>query len=259
MIVDEITILDERWQRLQSNYQALLSILPKIALKTFILTEERPPERLAGQHAIHQTLEELVAHSKQEILAFLPPPSDAVCTALAGRMLNLAVRQPGVHTRAIYTDATITVALGVPRPAQLAAAGIEIRIAADLPLNLIIVDRAVAVLPVEAAHPDRGARLIRDSCTITALIALFESFWVTGQSFSPDEIQVEECGALDRAILRQLATGNKDDAVARQLGISVRTLRRRIADLMQQVNAQSRFELAIEAATRGWVDSAAVR
>lgn len=58
----------------------------------------------------------------------------------------------------------------------------------------------------------------------------------------------------DRATLRILqlmATGVTDDTAARQLGCSTRTYRRRVATLMQQLNATSRFQAGLYAAHHG--------
>lgn len=56
-----------------------------------------------------------------------------------------------------------------------------------------------------------------------------------------------------RAILQCLNAGMKDDAIARQLGISERTVRRRVADLAARLGAASRFQIGAQAARRGWV------
>ncbi|WP_247597705.1 LuxR C-terminal-related transcriptional regulator [Streptomyces sp. RKND-216] len=54
-------------------------------------------------------------------------------------------------------------------------------------------------------------------------------------------------------MLDLLTEGMTDEAVARQLGVSVRTTRRITAELMQRLGARSRFEAGVLAAGRGWV------
>lgn len=54
-------------------------------------------------------------------------------------------------------------------------------------------------------------------------------------------------------MLRLLAAGLTDEAVARRLDVSVRTLRRVTADLMERLEARSRFQAGYLAATRGWL------
>jgi DNA-binding NarL/FixJ family response regulator len=52
-------------------------------------------------------------------------------------------------------------------------------------------------------------------------------------------------------ILQTLATGLTDEAAARRLGISLRTYRRRVAGLMNLLEADSRFQAGVHAAERG--------
>ncbi|WP_235030638.1 helix-turn-helix transcriptional regulator [Nonomuraea solani] len=54
-------------------------------------------------------------------------------------------------------------------------------------------------------------------------------------------------------VLRLAAQGMCDDSIARQLGVSVRTVRARFADAMTELGAQSRFHAGVEAARRGWL------
>ncbi|MEU6996841.1 LuxR C-terminal-related transcriptional regulator [Nonomuraea sp. NPDC046570] len=54
-------------------------------------------------------------------------------------------------------------------------------------------------------------------------------------------------------VLRLAAQGMCDDSIARQLGVSVRTVRARFADAMGELGAQSRFHAGVEAARRGWL------
>nr|WP_241832347.1 LuxR C-terminal-related transcriptional regulator [Pseudofrankia sp. EUN1h] len=54
-------------------------------------------------------------------------------------------------------------------------------------------------------------------------------------------------------LLQLLADGAKDESAARSLGVSVRTVRRMVADLMRRLEARSRFQAGILAKRRGWL------
>jgi len=56
-----------------------------------------------------------------------------------------------------------------------------------------------------------------------------------------------------RALLALLAAGLTDEAIARSLGISLRTVQRRIHDLMETLGATTRFQAGMAARERGWV------
>ncbi|WP_217368154.1 LuxR C-terminal-related transcriptional regulator [Kitasatospora sp. MMS16-BH015] len=61
-------------------------------------------------------------------------------------------------------------------------------------------------------------------------------------------------GPRDLAILRMLASGAKDRAIARALGIGERTVLRRIQTLLETLHADTRFQAGVQAAQRGWLD-----
>lgn len=57
----------------------------------------------------------------------------------------------------------------------------------------------------------------------------------------------------ERDVLALVAAGATDEVIARQLGISPRTLRRRLRELFAELGASNRFHAGVEAARRGWV------
>ncbi len=54
-----------------------------------------------------------------------------------------------------------------------------------------------------------------------------------------------------RQVLELMALGVKDESIGRQLGVSLRTVRRRVADLMIELDSATRFQAGLEAARRG--------
>jgi DNA-binding NarL/FixJ family response regulator len=57
----------------------------------------------------------------------------------------------------------------------------------------------------------------------------------------------------DRQLVEMLAAGAKDEQIARALGVSLRTVRRRVAALLADLGVRSRFQAGVEAMRRGWV------
>jgi DNA-binding NarL/FixJ family response regulator len=53
--------------------------------------------------------------------------------------------------------------------------------------------------------------------------------------------------------LKLPAQGLTDEAAAARLGVSHRTARRMMAELMERLGARSRFEAGLRAAQRGWL------
>ncbi len=58
---------------------------------------------------------------------------------------------------------------------------------------------------------------------------------------------------LDRRVLGLLLAGLTDQVVAAQLGLSLRTLQRRLRYLMDPVGVQTRMQLGWHAARHGWL------
>ena len=56
---------------------------------------------------------------------------------------------------------------------------------------------------------------------------------------------------VETRLLTLLGTGFKDEAIARYLGIGVRTVRRRVAALMEEHGVHTRFQLGAVAERRG--------
>lgn len=80
---------------------------------------------------------------------------------------------------------------------------------------------------------------IRNPALVQCFSAWFELMW----SVAP-EIEVPEAGA-DEALIRMLALGAKDEMIARTLHVGLRTVRRRVAALMDQYGVATRFQLGV--------------
>jgi DNA-binding CsgD family transcriptional regulator len=209
-----------------------------------------PAERLEGVLAVRRRLQELADGARHEVLSFAPPAHDPNAARAASRRPDLEVLSRGVATRTLYLDSIINDPQAVGYAQELEAAGGQVRLVPGLPIRLIIVDHEVAAVPIDPEDGTVGALILHDVGTLSAMVALFEAYWRDGRPI-PHQSPADEFSPTDIVILRLLASGAKDEAVARQLGVSVRTVRRAISNLMTQLNADSRFELGIRAASRG--------
>jgi DNA-binding NarL/FixJ family response regulator len=81
----------------------------------------------------------------------------------------------------------------------------------------------------------------------SALQVLFDQLW---SQATP--LRLSENADPNTTLINLLASGMKDEAIARQLGVSGRTLRRRIAQVQEQLGATSRFQAGLQAGRRGW-------
>ncbi|MEV7673172.1 helix-turn-helix transcriptional regulator [Streptomyces sp. NPDC088752] len=165
-----------------------------------------------------------------------------------------AMLRRGISIRSLYHH---TARFNGPSQAYVAAAsalGAQYRTAHELFGRLIAFDRELAFIPV----PDGswGAVVIREPATVAYLCDIFEQAWDHATPFSNAVGQgLEEVAReIHETIIRLLAAGLKDEAIARRLGMSLRTARRHIADIMEELGAGSRFQAGVAAATRGLLD-----
>jgi predicted DNA-binding transcriptional regulator len=133
----------------------------------------------------------------------------------------------------------------------------ECRFSQNLPLAVTIVDRRLALLPLDVHSPQGPALLVRPSALLDGLNAMFDMVW--GQS-SPVGFPME-AGAANgdarsplsselEALIPLLAAGLNDKAIAHRLHISVRTLIRRVTKLLTVLDARSRFQAGWASALR---------
>jgi DNA-binding NarL/FixJ family response regulator len=125
-------------------------------------------------------------------------------------------------------------------------------------LKLAISDRQLAILPVESDDAVEAALCIRPSGLMEALVRLFELLWesavpVIVAEGEPESSTDQATDSEDRDLATLLASGAKDDVIARHLGVSPRTLSRRIADLLDDLHVRTRFQAGVRAAQLGWL------
>ncbi len=164
-----------------------------------------------------------------------------------------------VETQAVYDTAVLDVegALGVLQ-ARIRG-GEDSRLTFGVPFSCLVVDDAAAVVDVSHVDPSgRGSLLVRNAALVRALSDLVESYWDRGTA-TPRQGEADPSAIStpidrrDRTILTLLAAGAPDATIARQCGISQRTVERRIRALMDSLDASTRFQAGVQAARHGLI------
>lgn len=165
----------------------------------------------------------------------------------------------GAVVRAVYGAAVLGDPVGLRLVQQCISQGEQARVFPDVPLNMTIADdhRALVIVP-GSARERRHAMIVHSSGLLDALIRMFESYWRMGVPVSlgtsrgtgegTDVLDDETC-----QLLAYLTAGLTDESIARELGVSERTVGRRVAKLHELLGAVSRFQLGVQAARRGWI------
>jgi DNA-binding CsgD family transcriptional regulator len=257
---------------------------PDVSLPTLALTyERRARETRSAAHELAQVFFQARSASSNadpgsiRILASLDEVAAVTAEAVAaGTELVRTFRAPSPRTDAIFAsplhsheepsrgaggrvlemksvyDSRILEAPDVLTVLEARERGGErFRFTAAVPFSCVIVDDAAAVVDVSAFDASgSGSTLVRSRPLVRALIALADHLWDLGSPLRrPGAGTVAE--QRDQLILSLLAAGAPDATIARQTGVSQRTVERRVRALMDQLGANTRFQAGVQAARRG--------
>ena len=214
------------------------------------LSEVRPldGELSSGGHAL-EMISQMLRTTTGDMLWLRPdawamPREPAVSEVFAEAIAS------GRKSRAIYPVRALTEAREALQ--TRARLGEQIRVISELPTRMFILGDAHAVLPEPIGFADEPRVHIRQRSIVAALTLWFEALRATATPV-PELDTGEARPDLRRFLLEQLVAGANDEMIARQLGISLRTVRRRIAALMVELGVDTRFQAGVEAVRRGWL------
>lgn len=140
---------------------------------------------------------------------------------------------------------------------HVADSGASVRTASHIPRAAVVADRSLAVLMGTGDGGEATAATVRDPSTVHFLMDLFDHLWDDATPVSsPKPGYAEAVDDLHQSIACLMAKGFTDEVIARKLGMSVRTCRRHIANLMHDLDAVSRFQAGARAVRRQLVAEA---
>lgn len=188
-------------------------------------------------------------HSRaaNEVLCLIRPPF-LVSAPNKGESARAGARKRGVRYRNIVHPDTLALPGWAETLRRDMEDGEEVRLLSDFPFKMIVADRELGLLPLKIDEPQGPMLLLRRSAVLDALCELFDTLWARAipvkfaddNSFSmgaaaPFSPQLEQLVPL-------LAAGVNDKVAAERMGISQRTLMRRVETLYQELEAKSRFQ-----------------
>jgi DNA-binding CsgD family transcriptional regulator len=194
-----------------------------------------------------QLLTALIEQSRGDLLFLRPDTWQMPRESAMSRVVGRAVAS-GRRSRAVYPLRALHEAADVLR--TRVDEGEEVRLIDELPTRLFVISGTHAILPEPLGFADEPRLLVRQGALVDALTLLFELYWE--KAVPVPELSGPRSNAR-MFILRQLQSGAKDEQIARTMGLSLRTVRRRISELMIELGADTRFQAGAEAARRGWL------
>lgn len=211
-----------------------------------------------GPQAVAQRFAQLQRGARREVLALIRS-SVALVSAEENVDEDVAIAR-GVQYRLIVERAALE------RPGYFdvvrdsVAMGEDIRVRESVPLRMLVADRQLALVPLQPSGDDRGggALLVHPGGLLDALVGLFDLMWAESLPVLATGDVLEGKGLdgvdeVDRHVLALLLHGLTDQAIGGQLGLSLRTVQRRVHQLMTRAEVSTRFQLGHAASTRGWL------
>lgn len=242
-------------QRLATGQTAVLRLVEEYAEGARL--ERHDVEYLPGVDSVQRRLEELAHRCERECASLMTGGAQSAAALEASKPLDQDLMDRGVRVLTLYLDSVRNDQATLSYAKWLTERGGQVRTTPTLPVRMVMFDREVAVLPVDPEDRRKGAVLLRGRGVITALAALFDQLWDPAALYGTDrDRERDEAGltAQEASLLRLLLGGDTDEIAARKLGVGLRTVRRTMADLMNRLEARSRFEAGARAAQRGWLD-----
>lgn len=251
LLGEEVRRVRNRSDQLDAVKELLPSLQADHLAATAPTGEAVEVERLHGSDDVVAMIRSLSGSSSGDLLWLRPDPWNVASGEELDTWVTDLIRS-GRRSRAIYQVDVLRNAPGTVR--RRAEAGEHVRLLAEVPTRLAVLGSSAAVI-VEQFHVFNDRRLVlRQPSMVSALALMFEGLWEKAMPVPGLDSHREPNGAsAQRLLLTQLAGGAKDEQIARALDLSVRTVRRRVSDLMDELGANSRFHAGVEAVRRGWL------
>lgn len=206
-------------------------------------------EIVGGVEATLAQTHRIQSEAKKEILGFVKEP----ILSLDNAGEEVAAKR-GVRNRWLWERSFLEKPGMIEVARDYAAMGEEIRVVSVLPSKLLIIDGEIAIVHVTeltGSEPLVAGLATRHPELIATFTQLFELLWRSSipvfeglPAVSVDENPQRE------ELLGCLTAGLTDGAIARQLGISPRTLTRRIQEILDELGVETRFQAGYRLGSR---------
>jgi sugar-specific transcriptional regulator TrmB len=218
--------------------------LTQVWRRTPGVAEQGPFRYLHGVDTINRFLHGVVPEAEEEVLTAQPqsdrgggevrPETVSMEQALLGR---------GVKVLTLYQHSARRSTAIRDYVAVITPAGAEVRTLDEFFNRMIVVDRRVAIIP--SAQDLQTALVIQEPTIVAYLIDVFMRSWERARPFTSQEASVVKHIAHEQRAMtmRMLIEGHSDPVSAKRLGVSPRTYAGYVADLKEEFDAETRFQL----------------
>ncbi|MFF4915852.1 helix-turn-helix transcriptional regulator [Streptomyces tendae] len=207
---------------------------------------------LEGLDRINAALDLATDQCRSEMLTVQPSARHPERRAIEGLERDQTLIDRGVRIRTLYQHTARYSPERLAYVDRFTSGKAEYRTIDELVERLIICDETVAFIPI---REDRQVALeIRHPGLVRYLIKVFEFIWsraVPLTAGAPYETAPDGITDIQHSIAKLLVEGHVDEAIARRLGMNVRTCRAHIAKLASALGSGSRAQLGYLIAQSG--------
>lgn len=235
---------------LQSRADAKLA--EAVRLRAVLDAQPGPMSWLRGVRAVNERYEGVQRDAKVRVRAFDHgqhlSPLGGVSPSQPDALARGVVCQV-VYETSVFDDRHLLAAMR-----QSVLDGEQARAIATLPFRCLIQDDQKGLIVfVRDGHAE--ALVLRPSAMLNALVDTFEMVWAQAIPIHPSTAPGlgGEPTEATQQLLGLMVAGLTDEGIARALGVSTRTVARRILRLQEILGAQGRFQLGAQAVRRGWL------
>lgn len=189
-------------------------------------------------------IERLLVGVRQEVM-FLVPTYVPTALEFSASLAEEVLRRGG-RLRLVLQSDVAEVPEVTEYIAWLGTRKVVPRVLDNVPVRALTIDQSIGMVFEGSTH-----RMMYTRSAVRSLCRFAELLWDRANPAPQSVASLPTPRA--ELILRLLASGLTDEAVARKIGVSVRTVRNDIASSMSDMSAQSRFQAGVHAAQLGLV------
>ncbi|MFJ8535629.1 helix-turn-helix transcriptional regulator [Streptomyces sp. NPDC093591] len=207
---------------------------------------------LEGRDRINAALNLATSECQTEVLTVQPGGRRREGNLVKGLDRDRPLIERGVRFRTLYQHTARHSPETLAYVEQISNGKVEVRTIDELVERLIICDETAAFIPI---REDRQVALeIRHPGLVRYLVKVFEFMWARAVPLkvgTPYETAADGISDVQHSIAKLLIEGHVDEAIARRLGMNVRTCRAHIAKLATALGSGSRAQLGFLIAQSG--------
>ncbi|MBW4702067.1 MULTISPECIES: LuxR C-terminal-related transcriptional regulator [unclassified Micromonospora] len=257
LLSDEMDTLDVAAQRVAETQAAVATLVQGFLPIDIVPSDDIRVELVRDSGRIRGLLTEITDRAVNEVISVHPGPPPPEEVLRSGLQRDEIMLRRGIRMRALYQEQYLRVGYARQYLNSLRNIGADVRTSPVVPTRMIICDNTLALLAAVGDQEESPVLALRGGAIVQPIAHLYDLAWNPGTALPHDDElprpPLDQLAPQHAALLQMLATGLKDEKIARNLGVSPRTLSRLIRELMDALGAQSRFQGGVRAQELRWL------